>query len=221
MKLSCLISAGPTREFFDLARFISSPSSGKMGLALAEAAVQRGWETHLIVGPTQLKSPQGLASKTDIVSAEELLEVAMKHFPACKLCLMAAAVCDMRPKFRHSGKYPKAALNLTPTLSYTHDILKSLAKIRKEPQRLLGFAAEAASDGRTAAWKKLREKGLDGMVVNSILPKNSTFESDTIEGSLLLKDGRQLDFPHKKKIDFAKELLKELEKSLWDAATLP
>ena len=126
-KIKCLVSAGATREYFDPVRFVSNPSTGKMGLAIAKAAADMGWQTTLLLAPSQLKKPDGV-EVIDVVSADDMLREARKRFDDCDILIMTAAVCDMRPKFRCDKKVKKEALNMNVEFEQTPDILKTLSR---------------------------------------------------------------------------------------------
>lgn len=160
------VSAGPTREAFDDARFLSNPSSGRMGFALARAARLAGAEVTLVAGPVSLDTPPGCA-RVDIETAAELAEAVDVH--ARDIVFMAAAVADWRPASRTEGKREKHEGAWTPTLVRTVDVIARLAQRSPRPRCLVGFAAESSDVVERAAAKRER-KGMDGIVANAIGP---------------------------------------------------
>ncbi len=162
----CLITAGPTREHLDPVRFLSNGSSGRMGYALAAAAVRRGWQVDLVSGPVALPPPRGAAVHA-VVSAEEMLRACEPLFEQCDLFIAVAAVADYRPAARSPGKGAKSAgawrLELVPTV----DILKTLAARKRPGQVVVGFAAETG-DLEARAQRKREDKRLDWIVANEV-----------------------------------------------------
>ena len=138
--IRCLITAGPTREFIDPVRFLSNPSTGKMGYALAEAAVAAGWTVDLVAGPVALKEPNNVILYP-VVSAEEMFHHVDALFDACDVLIMAAAVSDFRPVQQHAQKQKKEKASMSIEFERTVDILKAMAQ-RKAHQTVVGFAAE-------------------------------------------------------------------------------
>lgn len=172
----CLITAGPTREFFDPVRFISNPSSGKMGFALAEAALALGWTVDLVTGPVALREPDGVI-RYPVVTGDEMLAQVDALFDACDILIMAAAVCDMRPVERAVRKVKKDALAYTVEFEPVPDILKTVAARKRPNQCVVGFAAET-DHLEEHAGRKLREKNLDFIAANLVGGPQSAFESD-------------------------------------------
>ena len=174
--IRCLITAGPTREFLDPVRFLSNPSTGKMGFALAEAAVALGWNVDLVAGPVALPEPEGVVFYP-VESAEEMYHQADALFDACDVCIMAAAVSDFRPVKRLPEKEKKDEAILELKLERTRDILASLAE-RKLNQTIVGFAAETEALEANAL-KKLKSKGCDLIVANDLTQSGAGFGLDT------------------------------------------
>lgn len=160
-----LITAGGTREYIDPVRFISNASSGKMGYALARAALKAGHEVTLITAPTALKPPAG-AEIVRVESATEMFTAVKKHFPKCDCLIMAAAVSDYSPVHPSKTKLKKQTSKLTLELKPTPDILKWAGRRKKTGQVLVGFALEDR-DLRANAERKMREKNLDMIVANT------------------------------------------------------
>lgn len=162
--LRLLVTAGPTVEHFDAVRFLSNPSSGKMGYALAEAAWVAGAEVILVSGPTAIETPWGVR-RVDVTSAQEMREavLAERH----DVVFMAAAVSDYRPVERRVGKAKKGVGPWTLEMERTPDILAELSASLVRPELLIGFAAET-HDMERYALEKLRAKSLDGIIANDV-----------------------------------------------------
>lgn len=185
-----LITAGPTREFFDAVRFISNPSSGKMGYAIAEAAARRGADVVLVSGPSLLPKPAGVRL-VSVVTAEEMNEAVLSNLKGVDAAIMAAAVSDYRPVGRHPGKLKKGEEKISNDLERTPDILENAGK-RKNGFLLVGFAAETGDLLENAREKMLR-KNCDMMVGNLVDSKGSGFESDENEVVVLSRKKDSVD----------------------------
>lgn len=171
---SVLVTAGPTVEHFDAVRFLSNPSSGKMGYAVAAAAWEAGADVTLISGPTALQTPFGVA-RTLVGSAAEMRDaVFARRFD---IVFKAAAVSDYRPVSRQRGKVKKSAGPWTLEMERTPDILSELSASLQRPSLLIGFAAETENIERYAR-EKLRAKSLDGIVANDV-GSGGAFGSDS------------------------------------------
>jgi phosphopantothenoylcysteine decarboxylase/phosphopantothenate--cysteine ligase len=184
--IRCLITAGPTREFIDPVRFISNPSTGKMGFALAEAAVDAGWTVDLVAGPVALQEPDG-AILYPVVTAEEMYHQVDALFDACDILIMTAAVSDFRPVQKFDRKQKKEEAGLTVEFERTIDILKTVTE-RKVHQTVVGFAAET-NDLETNARQKLESKQLDWIVANEVGAPGAGFAAETNEVLLIGADG--------------------------------
>jgi phosphopantothenoylcysteine decarboxylase/phosphopantothenate--cysteine ligase len=171
-----LITAGPTREYFDSVRFISNPSSGRMGYAIAVEAARRHHDVTLVSGPVALAAPEGVRFLR-VVSAAEMFKVVTEAFGECDVGIMTAAVCDYRPRDRQARKLKKQDRQRTIVLEPTADILAHLGTI-KGRRVLIGFAMED-HDHRRQAEAKLRKKNCDAMVLNDL--GNVAAVSGTIE----------------------------------------
>ena len=201
----CLISAGPTREWIDSVRFISNPSSGKMGFALACAAKERGMQVTLVSGPVQLAKPEGV-KVIDVETALEMHRAMEDHFQKADLIIMSAAVSDHRTELTSKRKMSKDEFPKSLNLIKNPDILKTLGSKKKSHQVLVGFAAESHNVVESAA-KKLKQKNLDWIVANDISNKEIGFSSDQNEVHLIGAKGncRQISLADKGII--AKEIL--------------
>src|SRR4051812_5343978 len=158
-----LVTAGPTREMLDPVRFLSNPSSGRMGWAVAEAARDRGARVTLIAGPVELRPPPGV-KLVNIVSADDLAREVDAHLDGTRVVIMAAAVSDQRPAARSAQKAKKKPGDETLTLVRTPDVLAGLGAREQKPL-LVGFAAESENVERNAQ-EKLVRKNLDLIVAN-------------------------------------------------------
>jgi phosphopantothenoylcysteine decarboxylase/phosphopantothenate--cysteine ligase len=209
--LRLLVSAGPTREYLDPVRFVSNPSSGRMGYAVAEAARDRGAEVVLVSGPTCLKAPWGV-EVVRVESALEMRQAILERYPWAKAVVMAAAVADYRPAEVLKDKEPKAEAEKTIRLVPNPDILKELGE-RKEGRVLVGFAMETAS-GLERAQEKLRRKNLDLIALNWVNREGVGFGSPENEVVLIARDGRVLELPRMEKRQVAHRIL-DLVKEFW------
>lgn len=178
-----LITAGPTREHLDPVRFISNPSSGKMGLALADVARARGAAVTVVLGPTSEKVPDGL-EVVRVTSADEMHAAVMQRLTACDVFLACAAVSDFKPAQRSEQKVKKDAAPDSVQLVRTPDILAEAASRLAGKARVIGFAAESENVIANAK-KKLEAKKLDFIVAND----TSAFESDSNTVTVLGRDG--------------------------------
>ena len=206
--MNCLISAGPTREWSDPVRFLSNPSSGKMGYALARAAVDRGMQVTLVSGPTALKAPAG-AEVLYVETAREMREAMSQRFAKADLIIMAAAGSDQRPETRSKQKQKKEQMRMTLDLVANPDILMELGKQKKNGQTLVGFAAETENLLPNAR-RKLREKNLDWIVANDVSEKDRGFQSDFNKISLLSKEQNEMDFEYQEKNSLARKIMEIL-----------
>jgi len=183
--LRVLITAGGTREPIDPVRFVGNRSSGRMGLALAEAARRRGADVTLVAANVGLPEPPGVR-RIEVETVAELAVAAREALPASDLVLMAAAVSDFRPVQAHPDKIAReGSESLTLTLEPTDDVLASLARERKAHQTLVGFAAESGQDGVRRARMKLERKGVDAVVVNDVSDPRIGFDSTDNEVTIV------------------------------------
>jgi phosphopantothenoylcysteine decarboxylase / phosphopantothenate---cysteine ligase len=163
--MNILVTAGPTREYFDTVRFISNPSSGKMGFAIAAEAARRQHNVVLVAGPVDLPDPKGVRV-IHVVSAEEMFDASVAAFESCDAAVMTAAVCDYRPSRRLDHKLKKQARVRPIQLQPTQDICAHLGRI-KEHRVVIGFAMEDHNH-HAHAGVKLRRKRCDAIVLNGI-----------------------------------------------------
>jgi len=194
-----IVTAGPTIEPIDPARFISNRSSGKMGYAVALAAKRRGADVTLISGPTCLKAPEGVAF-VRVERASEMEAAVLHHFHSATCVIMAAAVSDFSPSSIARVKLRKRDV-MSLNLKKNTDILKKIGG-RKGGRILIGFAAESGMDVRSAG-EKLKEKNLDMIVLNDISRKDAGFDADTNIVTLIDRKGEVAEYPMMKKIEVA------------------
>jgi phosphopantothenoylcysteine decarboxylase/phosphopantothenate--cysteine ligase len=196
-----LISAGGTREFLDPVRFIGNPSTGKMGLALAQAALHRGAKVILVHCPGSWDVPLGVEA-IPVITAEEMQGVMLKHLPSADIIIMSAAVADVKPKDYSSEKLPKRSLPENLPLAAVPDIVAELGNRKQPHQYLIGFAAQTG-DIITPAREKLQRKKLDAIVANPIDKVDSGFGSDNNQAVFLDKSGREVEIPACSKLEMA------------------
>jgi phosphopantothenoylcysteine decarboxylase/phosphopantothenate--cysteine ligase len=179
--VNVLVTAGGTREAIDSVRYLGNSSSGRMGLALAQAARGRGASVTLVAANVSLPAPDGVRVR-EVVSAAELKAACEEEFAACEILLMAAAVADFRPVAAQNGKIKKSGRELLElVLEPTADVLSGLASRRRDGQTLVGFAAEHGAAAVQGAREKLLAKGLDAIVVNDISRPDIGFDSEANE----------------------------------------
>ena len=198
-----LVTAGPTQEPIDPVRFISNPSSGKMGFAVARAAELRGGIVILITGPTDLPDPNNVMV-VRIGTAHEMALAVFEHMESSDIIIKAAAVSDYSPGEQADQKIKKEKDEMVLFLKKTKDILKEVG-MRKKDQILVGFAAETENLEQSAEIK-LAEKNLD-IIVGNLVGPSSGFGTDTNKVSLFYKDGTKEAFPEMQKDDVANILL--------------
>jgi phosphopantothenoylcysteine decarboxylase/phosphopantothenate--cysteine ligase len=200
-----LITAGPTREKIDPVRYLSNRSSGRMGYALAEAALRRGARVLLVSGPTALKPPSG-AEVTWIETAAEMREAALRLLPAASIVIKTAAVADYRPKQVAEQKMKRTG-PLSLELEPTEDILAEIAR-RKTSQIIVGFAAETQNALENAR-KKLASKKLDAIVVNDVSREGVGFDSDRNAVTIIAHD-EIVEVPETSKWEVAQRVLDQV-----------
>jgi phosphopantothenoylcysteine decarboxylase/phosphopantothenate--cysteine ligase len=199
-----LVTAGPTQEPIDTVRFLSNPSSGKMGHAIAEAARQRGAEVILVSGPTSLTPPLGVKTYR-IRTANEMREAVLREYEKVDVVIKAAAVSDYRPKQFIPYKVKKTEDVQTVELVRNPDILAELGRM-KGKRVLVGFAAET-EDLSTNAQKKVQAKHLDMIVANDVAHEGIGFQSEENKVLILHENGRVEDLPLMSKQQLAHEIL--------------
>ena len=206
----CLISAGPTREWIDSVRYLSNPSSGKMGFELARSAMEKGFDVTLVSGPVSLSCPEGV-NFVSVETALEMREALINFFAEADLTIMSAAVSDHRPENLGNLKIKKDQLPDQLKLIHNPDILLELGKLKSSQQTLVGFAAES-NDHLENARKKLEGKNLDWIVVNDISNRTIGFESEKNEVTLLSRKNETFTLPLSTKREIASGILQRIWK---------
>jgi phosphopantothenoylcysteine decarboxylase / phosphopantothenate---cysteine ligase len=202
-----LITAGPTREKIDPVRYLTNRSSGRMGYALAEAALRRGARVLLVSGPTQI-APPAAAELTRVESAEEMWQAVMKLLPEASIVIKTAAVSDYRPRAAAAQKIKRSG-PLSLELEATVDILGEIAR-QKQAQLIIGFAAETQNALENARMK-LARKSLDAIVVNDVSREGVGFDSDRNAVTIITHD-EVIEVPETTKWEVAQRVLDEVIK---------
>lgn len=203
-----VVTAGGNREPIDPVRFIGNRSSGKMGFALAQAALERGADVRLIAGPVSLPTPVG-AQRIDVETAEEMRQAVFEALPTCDVLVMAAAVADFRPRASAGHKIKKEEGTLVLELERTRDILGEVASWREahgRPRIVVGFAAETENLLENAR-AKLQRKRLDLVVANDVSQPDSGFGTDTNRVTVLDAAGHEEAWPLLTKEEVAARLM--------------
>lgn len=209
-----LITAGPTEEPIDEVRVLSNRSSGKMGVALAAAARDRGHRVTLVAGPLRCPIPPGIAH-VPVTTAANMLRAVEAHEEGAEILIMAAAVADYRTRDAAPGKLPSKQDALRLALVRTPDILATVAPRRRARGAVtVGFALEVGDEGEARARRKLAEKGLDMIVLNDATRPESAFGADTTRILLLVGDGAFEPLPVQSKAAAAQAILKRAESIL-------
>jgi phosphopantothenoylcysteine decarboxylase / phosphopantothenate---cysteine ligase len=203
------VTAGPTREALDPVRFLSNRSSGKMGYAVAAAALRAGHAVRLVSGPVAIAPPSG-AMLVRVTTAAEMCAATKKNLRWCDLLVMAAAPADWRPKKVAPLKLKKSAGPPRIEWEATPDILETLAPLKKNTQVFCGFAAETHRLAAEAQ-RKLRGKNLDAIAANDVSKKDRGFESDHNALTIYFADGRVRRGARETKIKCAQRLVGILE----------
>ncbi len=204
-----LVTAGPTREVIDPVRFITNASTGKMGYAIAQAALQRGARVILVSGPTDLIPPYG-AEFVQVNSALDMLEAVAKHYADCDVVIKTAAVADYRPKKAAVRKAKKGPADVNLELTRNPDILHTLGQ-QKGSRILVGFAAET-HDVEKYARDKIITKNLDFIVANDITVPGAGFGTDTNIVKIIYRDDRVENLPCLSKNEVAHLILDRVVK---------
>ena len=199
-----LISTGGTREHLDPVRFIGNPSTGKMGLALAQAAMHRGANVTLVHAPATWEVPIGIRA-IGVVSAAQMQQAMLECFPDADVIVMAAAVADVKPAEYAAEKLPKKLLPTALPLEPVPDILAEMGQRKQPHQLLIGFAAQTG-DIVKPALEKLRNKKLDAIAANPIDQPDSGFGSDQNRAIFLDNQNRQVEIPPCSKLQMAHHL---------------
>lgn len=202
-----LITAGPTREPLDPVRYLTNRSSGKMGYALAQAALDRGARVILVSGPVNLAAPTG-AETVQVKTAAQMYDAVFANLECSTVIIKCAAVADFRPSTQSTQKMKKTSARVTLELDPTVDILSELGR-RRGKRLLVGFAAET-QNLREEARRKLETKNCDMVVANLVGSSETGFESDSNEVLLALPGGEFVELPKASKREIADEILDQI-----------
>lgn len=203
-----LITAGPTYEKIDPVRFIGNYSSGKMGIALAETCAKMGATVELVCGPTRIKTSHPNIHRTDVESAQEMYNAATNLFPNADAAILCAAVADFTVARTADSKIKREKDGLTLQLIPTQDIAAALGAMKREHQKLIGFALETNNE-RDNARKKLLRKNLDFIVLNSLNDAGAGFSYDTNKITILSRQEEE-KYPLKPKTEVAQDIINRL-----------
>jgi len=206
-----LVTAGPTCESIDAVRFIGNYSSGKMGYAIAEELAARGARVTLVSGEVSVCAKHPNIRVERVRSAAEMYAAAVSAFEAADGAVMAAAVADFTPDKPLDGKLKREGAALTLTLTPTKDIAAQLGRVKRPNQVLVGFALEVANEHENAA-RKLREKNLDFIVLNSMNDEGAGFNVDTNRICILDKSGAKTEYALKPKAAVAVDIVDRIAK---------
>ncbi len=204
-----LITAGPTYEAIDPVRFIGNHSSGKMGFAIAQAALNRGAKVVLVTGPTALDLDHPNLKLINVQSAKEMQQSVLQHYDNSDVVIMSAAVADYTPKVVATEKIKKKEGEMTIELVKNPDILMDLGS-KKQNQFLVGFALETQNEVENAT-DKLKRKNLDMIILNSLKEKGAGFKTETNKIIMITKDNKKIYFELKDKIEVANDILNNIE----------
>jgi phosphopantothenoylcysteine decarboxylase / phosphopantothenate---cysteine ligase len=210
LKGKCLlINAGPTREQIDPIRFISNHSSGKMGVALADAAIDYGAEVYLVLGPVAVFPKNKNVNVINVVSARDMTKECQRLFGKCDIAILAAAVADFTPEAVSDKKIKREDNDLIIRLKPTVDIAAMLGKARRPGQILAGFALETDNELENAKGK-LSRKNLDIIVLNSLREKGAGFGHDTNRITIIDRNNNIDKFELKSKEEAARDILDKI-----------
>jgi phosphopantothenoylcysteine decarboxylase/phosphopantothenate--cysteine ligase len=192
--LNALVTAGPTYERLDPVRFIGNFSTGKMGIAIAEALAEKGAKVCLVLGPTHLRTYHPNIKTIRVESATEMYDASTKAFYQTDIAVLSAAVADYMPEEVAAEKIKKKDSTLKLQLTKTPDILASLGKVKTHNQVLVGFALETNNEEEHAL-EKMKQKNADMIVLNSLRDEGAGFGNDTNKITLLGRNGFKKSFP--------------------------
>jgi phosphopantothenoylcysteine decarboxylase/phosphopantothenate--cysteine ligase len=210
-----LVTAGPTYENMDPVRFIGNYSSGKMGFALAEELFSKGAEVTLITGPTDLKTQVAGIKRIDVVNAAEMYDACFQYFQKSHIVVMAAAVADYTPVETSDKKIKKKSMELNIKLKKTKDILAEMGSRKSKKQVLVGFALETDNEEENA-YRKLTEKNLDLIVLNSLKTPGAGFGHDTNQVSIMDPQHHRENYNLKSKKAVASDIVEKIIELIHD-----
>jgi phosphopantothenoylcysteine decarboxylase / phosphopantothenate---cysteine ligase len=203
-----MVTAGPTYEPIDPVRFIGNHSSGKMGVAIADALYEAGADVTLILGPSTAIPKNSQVNVVHVTTANEMFDAVKAVFPSIDIGVYAAAVADYRPENIFESKWKKEGVALPPTIKLIEnpDILKYCGEHKKDDQFLVGFALETDNEDENAL-KKLKSKKADMLVLNSLRDEGAGFGTITNKIAIFDKKGEKKIFPLLKKTEVATEIV--------------
>lgn len=204
--LHVLINAGPTHEAIDPVRYIGNHSTGKMGVAIAEAFAKRGAEVELVLGPGSVEPEDDSIHITRIVTADDMLAACTRLFPKANITVLAAAVADYKPSEIAKEKIKKSTASISLDLVSTPDVAATLGKQKRPDQVLIGFALET-QDGEVHAKQKLEKKNMDMIVLNNPREEGAGFGHDTNKVTFLFPDNKKEHFELKSKHAVAADIV--------------
>ena len=202
-----VVTAGPTCEDLDPVRFLTNRSSGRMGYAVAEAAVRRGARVVLVSGPVSLEAPAGV-ERVNVRTTEQMHRAVLDNLDRATVVVMAAAVADYRPVMPHTTKLKRGTERLSIEFEPTADILADISR-RKGERLVIGFAAETENVAEHAR-RKLKDKAADLIVANDVTAPGAGFDHDTNVVTIFRSDGREQSLPKLTKIQVAHRILDEV-----------
>ena len=204
-----VITAGPTYEKIDPVRFIGNYSSGKMGFSLARVCAERGARVVLVAGPVTLPTPCASIRRIDVETAEEMYRAVVAEYADADAAICCAAVADYAPAEYHETKMKRNADDLTIVLKPNKDIAAELGKIKRDGQRLVGFALETDHEAENAQ-AKMQRKNFDFIVLNSLRDSGAGFRGDTNKVTIWHRDGHSVEYPVKSKLEVAADIVDAL-----------
>jgi len=212
VRKKALVTAGPTYEAIDPVRFIGNYSTGKMGIAVAEALVDAGYEVDVILGPSTAISTKPFVHITKVTNAQSMYDACLERFDTADLIVCAAAVADFKPKTMAAEKIKKGAdETMQIELVKNPDILAYLGKNKKHTQIVVGFALETNNELANAT-KKLEQKNADYIILNSLNDAGAGFGHDTNQVYVLSKDKNIVNLPLQSKSDIAQQIVAYITK---------
>jgi phosphopantothenoylcysteine decarboxylase/phosphopantothenate--cysteine ligase len=208
-----LITAGPTHEPIDPVRYMGNRSSGKLGVALAEAAHEAGWHVTLLLGPAAIDPPEGVTTHR-FETTQDLADLLDEHFDRHRVLVMAAAVADFRPISVAGYKLNRVDEDMVVHFESTPDLVAACSRRKAPHQRIVGFALESPKKLKDSALSKIQAKQLDAVVANPM----DTMNADDIDATIYTADGRHHHPGPMPKTDFACWLINWIEQDLPEPA---
>jgi phosphopantothenoylcysteine decarboxylase/phosphopantothenate--cysteine ligase len=204
-----VVTAGPTYERIDPVRFIGNYSSGKMGYAIADALAALGARVDLISGPVHIEPENPNVQVVSVTTADEMFEQTLQRFEDADGAVLAAAVSDYKPAREYDQKVKRTKDNLSLDLQPTRDIAQKLGSVKQKSQLLVGFALETQDEVANAK-KKIRNKNLDWIVLNSLNEQGAGFQVDTNKISIIDAEDRQVEYHLKSKKEVARDIAQKI-----------